>query len=288
MVRRVSAAFGRSNLLRVIAGGATAVVVVAVVGSLLQPGVGAVVPEGGMEFEKDTFTSSEPAVFFIRNAVLQTTPRCLASWIELAAAAGEATVWNLISGEPEPAVHEVSGDPAVLDSACGYDPDDPSNTPLTGLDMQPSVEVYVPLLDNYLPYLSDAYDPVAGTFSLANNVSADSTVEAVFHHHVVDAYAVADQRARVFSSSDPDGEWVGLDEIEAEEDQSPSSGSGLFRGIVSLSDESTYAGSGDHKVFVQPPETLTVEFYSAEAVLIDSARAVVRLGEGEVCDCPIR
>ena len=154
--------------------------------------------------------------------------------------------------------------------------------------MQPSVEVYVPLLDDYLLYLSDAYDPVAGTFSLANDVSANSTVEAVFHHHVVDAYAVADQRARVFSSSDPDGEWVGLDEIEAEEDQSPSSGSGLFRGIVSLSDESTYAGSGDHKVFVQPPETLTVEFYSAEAVLIDSARAVVRLGEGEVCDCPIR
>ena len=288
MIRRVPAAFGGSNLLRVIAGVATAVVVVAFAVILLRPGVGAVVPEGGMEFEKDTFTSSEPAVFFIRNSVLQTTPRCLASWIELSANAGEATVWNLISGEPEPAVHEVSGDPAVLESECAYDTDAPSNTPLTGLDMQPSFEVYVPNLGDYFPYLSDAYDPVAGTFSLANDVSANSTVEAIFHHHVLDAYAVADQRARVFSSSDPDGEWVGLDEIESEEDQSPSSGSGLFRGIVSLSDESTYAGSGDHKVFVQPPETLTVEFYSAEAVLIDSARAVVRPGEDEVCDCPIR
>ena len=172
MVRRAPAAFGGSNLLRIIVGGATAVIVVAVVVMFLQSGVGAVVPEGGMEFEKDTFTSSEPAVFFIRDAVLQTTPRCLASWIELAAAAGEATVWNLISGEPEPAVHEVSGDPAVLDSVCGYDPDDPSSTPLTGLGMQPYVEVYVPLLDDYLRYLPDAYDPVAGTFSLANDVSA--------------------------------------------------------------------------------------------------------------------
>ena len=59
----------------------------------------------------------------------------------------------------------------MLDSVCAYDTDDSSITPLTGVDLQPSVEVYVPSLDDYLTYLLDAYDPVAGTFSLANDVS---------------------------------------------------------------------------------------------------------------------
>ena len=57
---------------------------------------------------------------------------------------------------------------------------------------------------------------------------------------------------------------------------------------MSLSDESRYAQAGDHKVFVQAPDTLTVEYYGADAILIDSATAVVALGEDEVCDCPIR
>ncbi len=265
-------------------GVASAVVAATVVVRLLQPDVGAV---DSVDFDKDTFTSGEAAVFFIRNAALQSTPRCLATWTEVAAA-GESTVWNLISGAPEPDIHQVSGDPAVLNSVCGYDEDSPSNTPLTGLGMQPSVEVYDPVLDDYIPYLLDAYNPAAGTFSLANDVNASSTVEAVFHHHVVDSYAVGDRRAKVFSSSDRAGEWAALAEVAGENDRSPSADSGLFRGVVSLSDEHKYAGSGDHKVFVQPPDTLTVEYYGADAVLIGSATAVVRLGEDEVCDCPIR
>ena len=261
---------------------------VAVIIWIFRSDVGAVVPEGGIEFERDTYGSSESAVFFVRSATLQSTPRCLSSWTELPVEAGEATVWGLLSGEPHTSIHDVLGDPAVLESVCGYDTVDPSNTPLTGVDLQPSVEVYVPGLDDYLTYLLDAYDPVAGTFSLANDVAASSTVEAVFHHHVVDSHEIADQRARVFSSSDSEGEWIALEEIASEEDHSPSAASGLFRGIVSLSDESRYAQTGDHKVFVQPPDTLTVEYYGADAILIDSATAVVALGEDEVCDCPIR
>ena len=284
MVPRMSAVLRGYGLLLVLAGGVAMVVAVAVIVRVVQPDAGAVVPEGEVEFDKDTYTSGATAVFFIQDSTLHTTPRCLASWTELPADAGATTTWNLISGEPYAAIHAVTG----LMGNCGYDTNDPANTPLTGLDMQPSVDVYPPGALDPLPHLLDAYDPVAGTFSLQTDVSASSTVEAIFQYHVVDSYAVAARRAKVFSSSDPDGEWVGLNEIATEEDQSPSPSSGLFRGLVSLSDEANYAGSGDRKVFVHPPDTLTVEYYGADAVLVDSATAVVGLGEDEVCDCPIR
>ena len=45
----------------------------------------------------------------------------------------------------------------------------------------------------------------------------------------MDSYAVADQRARVFSSSDSEGEWIALEEITSEEDYLPSAASGLVQ-----------------------------------------------------------
>ncbi len=287
MSRRTSAdASGNRNLLRLAAVCAAALAVSAVIVALAQSGGEATTPENKVVFGKDTFPVSGPAVFFVRDSDLQSTPRCLASWTELTANVGEAAVWNLISGAPEAGVHEIT-DSSGMDS-CGYDTDTPANTPLTGLDAQPSVEVYIPSEDDWLPHLTDAYDPAAGTFSLANDVNASSTVEAVFSYHVVDTYAVGARRVKVVSSSDPDGEWVGLSEVKAEDDQTSSASSGLFRGVVPLSDDPDHAGTGDHKVFIHPPDTLTVQYFSAEAVLIDSDTAAVKLGEGDACDCPIR
>ena len=201
-------------MLLVLAGGVAAVVAVAVIVRIMHPDVGAVVPEGEVEFDKDTYTSGATALFFIQDSTLHTTPRCLASWTELPSDAVATTTWNLISGEPYAGIHAVTGPMGN----CGYDTNDPANTPLTGLDMQPSVDVYPPGALDPLPHLLDAYDPAAGTFSLQNDVSASSTVEAIFQYHVVDSYAVSARRAKVFSSSDPDGEWVGLNEIATEEE----------------------------------------------------------------------
>ena len=96
--------------------------------------------------------------------------------------------------------------------------------------------------------------------SIAGAAPKGSTVKITFDYEVVDVYPAQAQRARVYSSSDRQGEWVAIREVSIEDGVSPAASS-LYRGEVVISDDEASKATGDGKVFVRNRSRLSVIYY---------------------------
>ena len=103
-----------------------------------------------------------------------------------------------------------------------------------------------------------------------------SDLEIRFKHHNVDSH---EERARVVSTSDPQGELVVINEVASTENSDSSGDSDVFRGAVQLSgDPGTQGPGGDdgeledgsNAVWVQDGDTLTVHYLDEDGDIVDS------------------
>ena len=109
-------------------------------------------------------------------------------------------------------------------------------------------------------------------------VGKGSTVEVRFSYQVVDAFPAHARRARVYSSSDRQGEWVAIREVTSRHDASPAAATSLYRGVIGITTDETIKDTiGDGKVFVRERSWLTVAYYDAYGSAEPIRKASVKL-----------
>ena len=116
-----------------------------------------------------------------------------------------------------------------------------------------------------------------GLVSIHTKAPKGSRVEVRFAYEVVDIFPSVSKRARVYSSSDREGEWVALREVVSEYDASPAAASSLYRGEIAISEDATSKATGDGKVFVRSRSRLSVAFYDDDSVLEPEKRVSLSL-----------
>ena len=126
----------------------------------------------------------------------------------------------------------------------------------------------------------DDFGSQTGEFTLLNDVNPGDTAQINFHFDVVDSYAAVDHRVRVYSSSDPVGEWLSLGEVASQEDATDNPASDLFKGSILLEDDQGASVTGDGAVLVQSGDALYVVFYTAGGI------TEIAVGQGGVSNPP--
>jgi len=179
--------------------------------------------------------------------------------------------WSDLSGQGQPLdVFEVGTgfigddtDTVYTLAADNFDSTTPANTPITTLTVVSGGFQRGTSLNND-----------AGTFLVSTDISAAATPTiATFNHHVVDVWASGDtatRRAKVTSTSDPQGEFVTVSEVTAVGATTSNSVSKIFRGAILLSSDATKQGTNDDGVWVQDGDTLTVSYLAADGTTLDS------------------
>ena len=102
-----------------------------------------------------------------------------------------------------------------------------------------------------------------GLVSIRTDAPKGSTVSIDFHYEVVDTFSAQAKLARVYSSSDKDGEWVAIREVTSERDSSPAAASNLYRGVFRISDDPASLSKGDGRVRVRNRSRLSVAYYNS-------------------------
>ena len=189
--------------------------------------------------------NGDMAVFHIYDNHLGTTEGCTVLWLDIAGEVEANTPWSVVSGSPYPEAFSPNG--------CEYY----GSTPLV---IYPSAKAFV----NGVEYLANP-DIQNGRVFLLNDVDAESTVKISFAYEIYDAYPAHAHRARVYSSSDMQGEWVALREVASERDASPAASSSLYRGEIAISEDVASKATGDGKVFVRSRSRLSVAYYDEDS-----------------------
>ena len=118
--------------------------------------------------------------------------------------------------------------------------------------------------------------------TITNTARASTT--AAFKYHVVDEYLAEnvvdadgevvtdrDRRAKVVSTSDPQGEWVSISEVTGYGGSAVGSpNTNIYRGDILLSDNPGTRGIGDGDVWVQDGDTVTVRYVNSDGNAIDT------------------
>ena len=210
-----------------------------------------------VKFARVPTQGGETVVFYILDNHLGTTERCSVTWSDLPNEVAANSFWDVVSGAPYP--------DAFTSEGCSYE----ASTPLA---LYPRTRALV----NGLEY-PVSLDRGRGRVSLLNDADRGSTVRIDFHYEVVDAFPVQAKRARVYSSSDREGEWVAIREVASESDDSPAAASYLYRGEIEISEDATSKAAGDGKVFVRKRSRLSVAYYDADGAAEPEKRASVGL-----------
>ena len=117
---------------------------------------------------------------------------------------------------------------------------------------------------------------------VGGGTAASTTVE--FKYHVVDEYLAEnvldddgevvterDRRAKVVSTSDPQGEWVSISEVTGYGGSAVGSpNTNIYRGDILLSDNAGTQGTRSDGVWVQDDDTVTVRYVNADGNAIDT------------------
>ena len=210
-----------------------------------------------------SFTPGQTAALYVKDAGLTTLGTCTATWTALPAKVSAGALLSLATGQPHPEVYS-------LNEVCGYDQASPANTPLK---LQPAQTATVDGVPTLVTCCLNSPDEIA----LFTDADATSTVQFTFEFDRRDSYDAASHRLRVFSDSDPTGEWVAIAEVAGEADASASPTSALFLGQVTLSASAGAAQAGDEAIWVQPGDTVSVVYYEADgATEISSDTAAVK------------
>ena len=132
--------------------------------------------------------------------------------------------------------------------APGYDMANPEDTPISTAKVHPS-GLATP-------------SGTAGSVITLVPAAAGSPYEVRFTYEVADEFSGDDSRARVTSSSDPQGELVTINETEATSE--------LYIGSVEISGDGATRGADDDGVYVQDGDTLTVTYLDKDGSAVDS------------------
>ena len=198
--------------------------------------------------------SGDTAIFHIEDNRLATTKECRAVWSGVVNKILKRTPVSLATGAPEPDVFTLTG--------CVYDPKFP-------VAFHPYPEVYVNGFENRAQYLYADDWSVSFTF----DVAAGASIDVNFHHELFDAFPAQAMRAKVYSSSDREGEWVAIQEVPGRTVLEIPPASHRYRGEVKISRDEASRASGDGKVFVRRTSWLTVAYYTAGGeTLLDRER----------------
>ena len=196
-----------------------------------------------ISFANTPSRSGETAVFHIMDNHLGTTKPCSVQWSGIAAELQANSAWDVVTGAPYPDVFSREG--------CDYE----ASTPLA---IYPRTQAFV----NGIEYQVNL-DRWDGRVYLLNDVDAGSTVKINFFYELVDSFSAQAKLARVYSSSDKDGEWVSIREVTSERDSSPAAASNLYRGVFRISDDPASLSKGDGRVRVRNRSRLSVAYYNS-------------------------
>jgi len=209
--------------------------------------------------------------FHIRDNHLGTTEQCTVQWDDIPHEVDVADPnddklfmpWNVVTGAPVPSAFSREG--------CGYDGVTAITAPLlayvNGVEYHSGVEIRD----------SGTGTTQYGLVSIHTKAPKGSNVEVRFAYEVVDIFSSESKRARVYSSSDRQGEWVALREVASEHDSSPAAASSLYRGEIAISEDATSKATGDGKVFVRSRSRLSVAYYDEDSVVEPEERASLSL-----------
>ena len=210
-----------------------------------------------VKFADTPTRSGETAVFFVRDNRLGTSKQCTVVWSdipeEVPAIAIEdsnrLTAWDVVSGDPVPSAFSREG--------CNYDGNAALSAPLSATLNGEEVSSFVEgsNSDGRIQF---------GLVSIGTKANKGSTVKIKFGYEVVDAFPADDHLARVYSSSDKEGEWVAIREVASEHDASPAAASHLYRGEVVVNGNEASKATGDGKVFVRNRSRLSVAYYDSD------------------------
>ena len=213
--------------------------------------------EIAISFASTPSRSSETVVFYIMDNHLGTTKPCSVQWSGIADEIQANSAWNVVTGAPYPDVFSREG--------CDYEASAP-------LAIYPRTQAFV----NGIEYQVNL-DRWDGRIYLLNDVDAGSTVKINFYYEVVDSFSAQSKLARVYSSSDKDGEWVAIREVTSERDSSPAAASNLYRGVFQISDEPASLSKGDGRVRVRNRSRLSVAYYNSNGETQPIAKASLGL-----------
>ena len=201
--------------------------------------------------------SGESAVFFVRDSRLGTSKQCTVVWADIPQNVPKAaiensnrlTAWDVVSGDPVPSAFSQEG--------CDYDGNTALSAPLSATLNGEEVSSFVEgsNSDGRIQF---------GLVSIGTKANKGSTVKIKFGYEVVDAFPADDHLARVYSSSDKEGEWVAIREVKSETDNSPAAASYLYRGEVVVNGDEASKATGDGKVFVRNRSRLSVAYYDSD------------------------
>ena len=205
-------------------------------------GARAAVPQGAVEFQDGSGSSivsvmpDQRVRIYVKDETLGSLDYCIATWTNLPATVPANQPLSLSTGAPHPDVYE-------LNEGCLFDRQTPSNTPII-ISSGDTADV------NGVPTLVCCPDWV-DQVTLNTNADAGNTIEFEFIFDQIDSYDASAKRVRVFSESDPSGEWIAIAEVASETDASPAPKSSLFLGEVTLSPDPQSSEAGDGTVWGQ-------------------------------------
>ena len=222
------------------------------------------------KFARTPARSGETVVFYIRDNHLGTTEQCSVKWVDIPHDVGTADPnddklfmpWNVVTGDPVPGAFSREG--------CDYDGTTllsvPLHASLNGEEVSPSIEV--PGTGGSAHF---------GLVSIRTEAPKGSTVRIDFHYEVADTFSAQAKLARVYSSSDKDGEWVAIREVTSERDSLPAAASNLYRGVFRISDDPASLSKGDGRVRVRNRSRLSVAYYGSNGETQPMAKASLGL-----------
>ncbi len=121
------------------------------------------------------------------------------------------------------------------------------------------------------------------SFVVVSPINPGATTAVGFEYHVVDEYLAEnvldgdgevvterDRRAKVVSTSDPQGEWVTISEVVGYGSDTASPNSNIYRGDIRLSDNAGTQGTRSDGVWVQDDDTVTVRYVNEDGNAIDT------------------
>ena len=199
---------------------------------------------------------------YIRDGALEVIRSGTSSWTGFSSSQGAAgNAYNLADGT----VNGATTSSFSIGTSTPYDIANPTSTPLAAPP--------VAKIGGSSPFTT-GFDANPGTFTLAlpADNGAGTTVTADFTYHTQDVYtgSTTAGRAKVTSTSDPQGEFVTISEVSAIGTTTASASSQLFRGDLKLSSSAAVQGTNNDGVWISDGDTVTVTYLTSAGVAIDT------------------
>ena len=226
----------------------------------------AIAPRRGVsvEFANAPREHGDTVVFYISDRQLGTTRSCSAVWDSIPReSTGVDNYWSLADGAPFPNAFALEGE------GCAYDVGAPIILPpVAAIVREPGEQPK-------MMQIVGSVDEANWRVPFNSAVPARSSLRVMFQQTQRDRFPASARLARVYSSSDRAGEWVGIREVVSKTDASAAAASHLFRGEIEISADESSRAPGDGKVFVRRTSRLWVAYHD-----INNAAELGRKSQG--------